>query len=155
MLLARVGKELRARVYEKKGVPSYFNPKEPLNLYGQIKSGIKPSEWRDCRQFWLSRLCKDPDEAQKEIRGWTKNHKQQKLPPLIDLTSKLKVHIAWFFKGYPRGKLKSLPHLEAEITGLLVHPEKKALEIKIAKTVEVKGLHNNQSKISKTTLNKK
>jgi len=127
-------------VYEKAGFPSYFNSREPLNLYGQLKNGIKPSEWRNCTLYWLSRLCKDANEAQKEIKSLTKNHKQRRFgqPPPMDLTDKLKVHKAWFFEGYLPGALISLPHLEAEIIGLWYHPEKKALEIKIANAVEVK-----------------
>jgi hypothetical protein len=42
----------------------------------------------------------------------------------MDLTDKIKVHKAWFFEGYPKGKLMSLPHLKTEIIGLWYHPEK-------------------------------
>jgi hypothetical protein len=129
-------------VGEKVGFPSYFNPREPLNLYGQLKNGTKPSEWRDCKLYWLRRLCKDADDVQKEIKNLTKSHKQYGLglPPTMDLTNKLKVHKVWFFEGYSPGELVSLPHLEAEIIGLLYYPEKKALEIKIANAVKVNGV---------------
>ena len=127
-------------VYEKAGFPSYFNAREPLNLYGQIKNGIKPSEWRACKLHCLRRLCKNADEVQKEIDDLTESHEQRGFghQPPIDLTEKLKVHKAWFFEGYSPGELVSLPHLEAEIIGLWYHPEKKALEIKITNAVEVK-----------------
>jgi hypothetical protein len=126
-------------VFEKDGCPSFFNPKEPLNLYGQIKKGFKPSEWRALKPFWLRMLCKDADEVLKEIEDITKDHEQRGLglPRLMDLTSKLKVHKAWFIEGYPKGQMTSLPHLEAEIIGLWYHPEKKALEIKIFNTIKV------------------
>jgi hypothetical protein len=144
-------------VYEKKGFPSYFNPKEPLNLYGQIKSSAKPSEWRDYKLYWLRLLCNDATKVQKEISDWNKIHQQRGCGLLqpMDLTDNLKVNKAWFLEDYSKGELIPKTHLETEITGLWYHPEKKALEIKIDNTVEVKGLHNNQSNISKTTLDKK
>jgi hypothetical protein len=139
-------------VCEKVGFPSYFNPREPLNLYGQLKNGVKPSEWRVCTPYWLSRLCKITDEVQKEIKDLTKSHKQRGLglPPPMDLTNKLKVHKGWFFEGYSSGKLVSLPHLEAEIIGLWYHPEKKAFEIKILNFIEIQGRHHNKTHITKS-----
>jgi hypothetical protein len=141
-------------VYAKVGFPSYFNPKNPLNLYCQLKNGDKSSEWRECKHYWLSRLCKKPKEVFEEIENFDKKYRQRVLHPL-NLTSRLKVHTAWFFEGYSKDKLLSQLHLEVEIIGLLYHPEEKALEIKIANTVEVRCLYNNQSNISKTTLDKK
>jgi len=132
-------------VYEKANFPSHFNPKEPLNLYGQIKKGIKPSEWRECKMYWLSMLCNDAKEVFEKVNGFTKSHQQSQQRPLcpIDLTDKLKVHRAWFFAGYSKGKLVSQRHLETEIIGLLFHPEKKALEIKVANAVEINcRIHN-------------
>jgi hypothetical protein len=126
-------------VFEKAGYPSYYNPKEPLNLYGQIKNGVKLSEWRAFKPYWLRILCKEAGKVQKEIEKLTKSHKQhgRGLLPPIDLTNKLKVHKAWFFEGYPKDELATLPHLEAEIIGLWYHPEKNTLEIKIANVAEV------------------
>ena len=116
------------------GFPSYFNPRKPLNLYGQIKNGIKLSEWRDCKLYWIRLLCKDTEATLSEIGKFTKTHKHRALglQPPMNLTAKLKVHKAWFFEGYHSGKLSALPHLETEIIGLWYHPEKKALEIKIS-----------------------
>jgi hypothetical protein len=126
-------------VYEKAGFPSYFNLKEPLNLYGQIKNGTKLSEWRAFKPYWLRILCKDAGEVQREIEELTKSRKQRGLRSLspINLTNKLKVHKAWFIEGYPKGEIVSLTHLEAEIIGLRYHQDKKAIEIKIAKVIEV------------------
>ena len=128
-------------VCEKVGFPSYTNPRKPVNLYGQLKNGTKPSEWRTCKLYWLRRLCKDAKEVQKEIKDITRSYKQRGLglPQPMDLTDRLKVHKAWFFEGYASGELASLPHLETEIVGLWYHQEKKALEIKIANAVEVNG----------------
>jgi hypothetical protein len=126
-------------VYEKEGFPSYVNPKEPLNLYGQVKNGTKLSEWRAFKPYWLRILCKDAGEVQKEIEDLTKSPVQRGrgFPSPIDLTNKLKVQKAWFIESYPNGAIASLPHLEAEITNLWYHPEKKALEIRIANAVEI------------------
>ena len=91
-------------VYEKAGFPSYFNPSEPLNLYGQLKNGIKPSEWRDCKLYWLRRLCKDANEVQKVINNLAEKHERSglRLQP-TDFTAKLKVRKAWFLKVIHQG----------------------------------------------------
>ena len=87
------------------GFPSYFNPRKPLNLYGQIKNGIKLSEWRDCKLYWIRLLCKDTEATLSEIGKFTKTHKHRALglQPPMDLTAKLKVHKAWFLKATIQG----------------------------------------------------
>jgi len=100
-------------------------------LYEQIKSGKKTSEWRVLTLHWAKRLL-DTSVLNIAFRMGDKPH---------DLTRYLKVHKAWFVEGYPKN---NLPRLEAEITGLVYHPEKKGfpahtqqIEIKFTNVKEV------------------
>jgi hypothetical protein len=76
-------------------------------LYGQIKNGKKTNEWRDFSKYWQQRLL---------LRQILKYPSRQP----IDCTKDLKVHRAWFVEGYPKD---NLPRLEADIVGLIYHPE--------------------------------
>jgi len=100
-----------------------------VNLYNEIKSGRKTSEWRDAKHFMLrrlltNRLTKEGLEKVLEVRKTR----------LQDLTKLLKVHKVWFVVGYPEG---TLPRLEADITALFYHPETSQLEIKFTNVREI------------------
>jgi hypothetical protein len=125
----------------------HFPPLTPIRpylhcaetLYEQIKNGKKTSEWRDFSKYWTYRLC----------HAKRSNHLPAALVFNIvvngtepqDLTPWLKVKRAWFVQGYPKG---NLPRLEADITGVVYHPEVKEfpahsqqLEIKFTNVKEV------------------
>lgn len=96
-----------------------------VELYEEIKSGRKTSEWRDFIPFWVKRLLKqDPTP----MILFDDNFK-------ANLTGGLKVKRAWFVKGYPRG---NLPRLEAYVTCLLYHGDTDQLEIQFMDATEVK-----------------
>jgi hypothetical protein len=91
-----------------------------VDLYEEIMSGRKTSEWRETSIFWLRRLL----TKRLTLEGLSKvldthKHGIQNLTPL------LRVHTAWFVVGYPRG---NVPRLEADITGLLYHLDSRQLE---------------------------
>jgi hypothetical protein len=96
-----------------------------VDLYDEIKSGRKTSEWRNTTNFWCARLIERGSISQ--YFGWAISH---------DISHGLKVHKAWFVIGYPKG---NLPRLEADIIGLIYHPELKnpQLEIKFANVREI------------------
>lgn len=96
-------------------------------LYEEIRLGNKTSEWRELgkRGYWLRRLC---------MKGLSINlNATEKL----DLTLQLKVRKAWFVQGYPKN---NLPRIEADITGLVYHPETLQLEIQFKVVREVMTL---------------
>ena len=120
-----------------------------VNLYEEIKSGRKTSEWRDASPYWLrrlltNRLTKEGLKYVLQVRGYNPQ----------ELTTLLKVHRAWFTVGYPKG---NIPRLEADITALIYHlrhltalsslqasiasRQSGQLEIKIASVVEIAALH--------------
>ena len=96
-----------------------------VDLYDEIKSGRKTNEWRNATSFWCTRLIE---------RGSTSPYFPWAVPH--DISHGLKVHKAWFVIGYPKD---NLPRLEADITGLIYHPELKSsqLEIKFANVREI------------------
>jgi hypothetical protein len=94
---------------------------EGRDLWSEILSGRKTSEWRDFSKYWQERLLLCHDLKALSNRS-------------IDYTKDLKVHRAWFVVAYPKG---SLPRLEAEITGLVYHPDTSQLEIKFTNAKEV------------------
>lgn len=92
-----------------------------VDLYEEIKSGRKTSEWRDATSFWFSRLC--CKQGHSSIFTY---------PP--SLTNCLKVHKAWFVVGYPKG---NVPRLEADIIDLILHSDANQLEIQFTNVKEV------------------
>lgn len=94
-----------------------------VDLYEEIKSGRKTSEWRDATEFWFNRLC---------MRGKSHEYKIGE----VDLTDSLKVYKAWFVIGYPKN---NLPRLEADITYLIYHVPNGQLEIQFTHVKEIKG----------------
>jgi hypothetical protein len=97
---------------------------EGRDLWKEIKTGQKTSEWRDVTPFWFNRLCL-VNLAVFQRRS--------------DISNILKVHKAWFVVGYPKG---NLPRLEVEIVGLFYHSETNQLEIKFANVEEILGKEN-------------
>ena len=90
-----------------------------VDLYEEIKSGRKISEWRDYKPYWEDRLFK-----RKMIDGM--EHFRQK------------VNKAWFVVGFPKN---NLPRLEADITNILIHVDDEGfaeqIEIKFTNVKEV------------------
>jgi len=110
---------------------------EGKDLWQEIKSKRKTSEWRDLTNYWSKRLLRDyenvflfiPTEAIEEAEANGTS---------IDLTEYLKITKAWFVIGYPKD---CVPRFEADITGLLAWPKKNSaqsqFEIKIANAKEL------------------
>lgn len=95
---------------------------EGKDLWEEIKQGRKTSEWREATSYWFKRLL---------IKG----AEPMASPYEIDYHRRFwKVHKAWFVGGYPKA---NLPRLEAEITGLVYHPDSSQLEIKFTNVKEV------------------
>ena len=92
-----------------------------VNLYEEIKAGRKTSEWRNFSPYWQRRLlfCSGLKALSKKP---------------IDCTKDLKSSKAWFVVGYPKG---NLPRLEADIVGLIYHPQSEQFEIKFANVREI------------------
>lgn len=101
---------------------------EGKDLWEEIKSGRKTSEWRDFCKYWLYRLCKPRNPNILILYINVNGTAPQEVSPW------LKVKKAWFLQGYPKG---NLPRLEAEITGLVYHPDSSQLEIKFTNAKEV------------------
>lgn len=84
-----------------------------VDLYEEIKSGRKKSEYRDATPYWAKRLLK------------TKRDLKESIP-----------NRAWFVVGYPRG---NLPRLEADMRDIIVlHVDTGQYEICVENVVEVK-----------------
>lgn len=94
------------------------------SFYEDFKAGLKTSEWREAKPYWFRRLFREA--------AWFVNNDRAQ-----SISAYLKVHRAWLVEGYPKG---SLPRLEADITGVIVHPFSKShsqLEIKVANVQEI------------------
>jgi len=92
-----------------------------VNLYDDIKTRRKTSEFRNMIHYWIKRLC--PNAVWDPFAG-----KPQ------DLTKYLEVSEAWFVTGYPKG---SLPRVETDIRALWCDSYCSQLEIKFDVKVEV------------------
>jgi len=110
---------------------------EGKDLWEEIKSKRKTSEWRDLTNYWSQRLMKDHETVFLFIPTETIEEAEAK-GTSIDLTKYLKATKAWFVIGYPK---YCVPRLEADITALLAWPAKNSaqsqFEIKIANVQEV------------------
>ena len=85
---------------------------ETVDLWNQILTGKKTSEWRDDTPYWRSRLL-NPDGTPK-------------------------VYVAWFVVGYPKN---NKPRIEAPITNITVYPKEyqnPRIQIQFAMSTEVK-----------------
>ena len=93
-----------------------------VDLYEEIKSGRKTSEYRDLTDYWTDRLYKVTKD---------KNN------PDTDIL-KPKVKRAWFVFGYPKG---NLPRLEADIKNIMFLIDENGfaeqLEIQFENVIEV------------------
>lgn len=101
-----------------------------VDLYKEIKSGKKTSEFRDFTAYWEQRLCPGLDFLKLPYPDSSNID--------VDITKFLKVKTAWFTVGYPKN---NLPRLEAEITKLILHFETDQFEIQFQNVKEVKCMH--------------
>lgn len=89
-----------------------------VDLWEEIKSGRKTSEWRFATNRWINKLMGHVDLTYlffpKDLVQEASDNQTA-----IDLTKHLMVHKAWFVIGYPKN---SEPRLEATITKLLYWP---------------------------------
>lgn len=113
-----------------------------VDLYQEIKSGRKTSEWRDVTDYWIQMLTTLPP-LQKINSCSTKKMLEWANMPLdvaaaedagIMLKETLRVKQAWFTVGFPKN---SVPRLEADITDLILHPREGQFEIKFTNVREV------------------
>jgi len=107
------------------------------DLWEEIKSKRKTSEWRDLTNYWCKRLLRDYEKVFLFIPTETIEEAEAK-GTSINLTEYLKTTKAWFVIGYPK---HCVPRLEADITGLLAWPKKNSaqsqFEIKITNVKEL------------------
>lgn len=94
---------------------------EGKDLWEEIRTGRKTSEWRDATPYWFRRLLRSG--------GLIINTEE-----VLDLSKSLKVRRAWFIVGYPKA---NLPRLEAEITAIFLHGETQQFEVKFSSIKEV------------------
>jgi hypothetical protein len=98
------------------------------DLYEEIKSGRKTSEWRDCTTYWVRRLMRPLVEVGRLTRAGFSDS------PAEDFTHRLRVHKAWLVIGFPKN---SVPRFQVEIKGLFYHPSTCQLEIQFVNLREV------------------
>ena len=91
---------MRLRLPIMKMWPPGAEPEEQCNLWEEIKTGVKTSEYRKAIPYWLKRLRHD------KIQGGV---------------------ILEFTVGYPKG---GVPRLEAQATEIIIHCEDDTLELK-------------------------
>ncbi len=101
-----------------------------VDLYQQIKDGIKTSEWRYTRRE-DGRLTRYTKLLVTE-RG--RDHILKPGGGRINLFEYIRTNRAWFVVGYPKD---NLPRLEADIVGLVYHSDTDQLEIKVSNVEEV------------------
>jgi hypothetical protein len=95
------------------------------DLWQEIKSGRKTSEWREASDYWIRRLSSVPLKRFVELANGDKSSELRFVP---------KVKTAWFVVGYPE---YSIPRLEAEIHRVILHKDTQQLEIQFANVKEI------------------
>ena len=98
------------------------------DVYEAVKSGRKPSEWRDASDHWIRRLLNEEGVSLLE----TFNSGYEKLDELCFLPYYWKYTKARFVVGYTKS-----PMLVAEVTGIIYHRDTEQFEVQIKNVVEV------------------
>ena len=111
------------RLWEIKSETTWKIEGKIVDLYEEIKSGRKTSEWRGASEYWARILTGEPRSSHDYAYGDTHN-----------LTGLLEARKAWFVVGYPKN---NLPRLEADIVGLIFHRNSDQFEVKIANVKEI------------------
>jgi hypothetical protein len=96
-----------------------------VDLYEEIKSGRKTSEWRDATNFWAKRLINRDKLSYNPILI--------NQPRIVPYES-IKPRRAWFVVGYPKN---NVPRLEADITAVIYHPSTNQYEIQFTHIQEI------------------
>jgi len=98
---------------------------EGRDLWEEIKSGRKTSEWREASDYWIKRLINVPVKRVIELANLERGD-------VLKFTPKVKR--AWFVVGYPK---YCFPRLEADIAKVVLHKDTQQLEIEIENVSEV------------------